>query len=52
MLINKIEETNLKVKGIIESVIFTERNIIDWNEYKINILKRKWKNRRNRMYQI
>ena len=29
---------NLKVEGIIESVIFTERNIIDWNEYKINIL--------------
>jgi len=29
---------NLKVEGIIVSVIFTERNIIDWNEYKINIL--------------
>ena len=29
---------NLKVEGIIGSVIFTERNIIDWNEYKINIL--------------
>jgi len=30
---------NLKVEGIVGSVIFTERNIIDWNEYKINILK-------------
>jgi len=29
---------NLKIEGIIASVIFTERNIIDWNEYKINIL--------------
>jgi hypothetical protein len=29
---------NLKVEGIIGSVIFTERNIIDWNEYKTNIL--------------
>jgi len=29
---------NLNVEGIIESVIFKERNIIDWNEYKINIL--------------
>jgi len=31
---------NLKVEGIIVSVIFTERNIIDWNEYKINILNK------------
>lgn len=29
---------NLKVEGIICSVIFTARNIIDWNEYKIIIL--------------
>ena len=29
---------NLKVEGIIWSIIITERNIIDWNEYKINIL--------------
>jgi len=29
---------NLKVEGIIWSVILKERNIIDWNEYKINIL--------------
>jgi hypothetical protein len=29
---------NLKVERIIESVIFTEINIIDWNKYKINIL--------------
>jgi hypothetical protein len=29
---------NLKVEGIIEHVIFIERNIIDWNDYKINIL--------------
>jgi hypothetical protein len=25
---------NLKVEGIVGSFIFTERNIIDWNEYK------------------
>ena len=29
---------NLTVEGIIEHNIFTERNIIDWDEYKINIL--------------
>ena len=29
---------NLKVEGIVGSVIFRERNITDWNEYKINIL--------------
>ena len=29
---------NLKVEGIVGSVIFREKNIIDWNEYKINIL--------------
>jgi len=29
---------NLKIEGIVGSVIFTERNTIDWNEYKINIL--------------
>ena len=29
---------NLKIEGIIEHNIFTERNIIDWDEYKNNIL--------------
>jgi len=29
---------NLTVEGIICHNIFTERNIIDWYEYKINIL--------------
>ncbi len=28
-----------KIEGIIEHNIFTEHNIIDWNEYKNNILK-------------
>jgi hypothetical protein len=28
---------NLKVEGIVGSVIFKERNIIDWNEYKIKV---------------
>ena len=32
---------NLKVEGIIWSVIITERNIIDWNEYKITCYKTK-----------
>jgi hypothetical protein len=29
---------NLKVEGIVVSVIFRESDITDWNEYKINIL--------------
>ena len=29
---------NLKIEGIIQHNIFTERNIMDWNEYKNNIL--------------
>ncbi len=29
---------NLKIEGIIQHNIFTERNIIDWDEYKNNIL--------------
>ena len=29
----------LKIEGIIEHNIFIERNIMDWNEYKNNILK-------------
>lgn len=29
----------LKMQGIIEHNIFIERNIIDWNEYKNNIIK-------------
>jgi len=29
---------NLKVEGIIQHNIFTERNIIDWHEYKNNII--------------
>lgn len=29
---------NLKVEGIIQHNIFTERNIMDWDEYKINII--------------
>ena len=29
---------NPKIQGIIEYNIFTERNITDWNEYKINII--------------
>jgi len=28
----------LKIEGIIQHNIFTERNIMDWNEYKNNIL--------------
>ena len=28
---------NLKIEGIIQHNIFTERNIIDWDEYKNNI---------------
>ena len=27
------------MQGIIEHNIFIERNIIDWNEYKSNIIK-------------
>jgi len=30
---------NLKMEGIIQHNIFTERNIINWNEYKNNIIK-------------
>ena len=30
--------TNLKIEGIITHNIFTERNIITWDEYKNNIL--------------
>lgn len=29
---------NLKIEGIIQHNIFTERNIMDWNEYKNNII--------------
>ena len=29
---------NLKIQGIIEHNIFTEKHIADWNVYKINIL--------------
>lgn len=29
----------LKMEGIIQHNIFTERNIINWNEYKNNIIK-------------
>ena len=29
----------LIMQGIIEHNIFIERNIIDWNEYKSNIIK-------------
>ena len=29
---------NLKIEGIISHNIFTERNIMDWNEYKNNII--------------
>jgi len=29
---------NLKVEGVIEHNIFTERNIMDWDEYKNNII--------------
>jgi len=29
---------NLKIQGIVEHNIFTERNIMDWNEYKNNII--------------
>jgi hypothetical protein len=29
---------NLKIEVIIQHNIFTERNIIDWNEYKNNII--------------
>ena len=29
---------NLNIEGIIQYNIFTERNIMDWDEYKINII--------------
>ena len=29
---------NLKIEGIITHNIFIERNIVDWDEYKENIL--------------
>ena len=29
---------NIKIEGIIQHNIFTERNIMDWNEYKNNII--------------
>lgn len=29
---------NLKVEGIIQHNIFTERNIMDWDEYKNNLI--------------
>jgi len=29
----------LKMQGIIEHNIYIKRNIIDWNEYKSNIIK-------------
>jgi len=30
---------NLKMEGLIESAIFKEHKIKEWNEYKINIMK-------------
>ena len=29
---------NLKIEGIISHNIFTKRNIMNWNEYKNNII--------------
>ena len=41
---------NLKMEGIIQHNIFTERNIMDWDEYKNNITKLNYNNGNNCIY--